>query len=117
MAYIFDNNKLYQGFYSLDLSKNRGGTGRGIYGSFEDVLTELYGKPEIDEIIPLTSQRLIDAAGANTAIELGYVAYRTVWETDTTRIEMILGTYDYVMGIYISYTDINYQTNPEKSGL
>lgn len=119
IMYYFDSDgKLYQGMYGI---KTKEGVGAGVYISdfnqLKEKLTSLYGTPISDEIIPLTKQSQIDYAGAEKSLEFGYTAYRTIWETDTTKIMLGMQSQNYTVQTVISYQDINYKEDLSQSGL
>lgn len=117
--YWFDKNgKLYQSGYSLIMPE---GVGEGqyisTYNALKDDLTEIYGDPWEDEIIPLVDQKQIDYSGEASSLRYGYVTYRTQWKTSTTDIMLGMQSQDYKVQTLISYTDINYEEDLSDSGL
>lgn len=114
LAYMFENDKLVEAIYNFDIDGYKGRMAIGQYYSLQEELCKIYGEPYHDEIIPLTSQALIDHADEYTRIELGYVAYMTEWKTDKTHISLLLGNNNYKMFLSIQYLDINHE--PDSDG-
>ena len=117
VGFFFDNNKLYEGIYAFSLDYSNAGQYIPVYDDLKSMLTQKYGEPYEDEIIPLTKQSQIDYAGPAHALEYGYVVYRSQWETGTTNIMLGMSAEDYEVKLLISYTDKNYEPDINDSGL
>ena len=116
-AYLFDENKLYQGFYTLQTDYSNAGQYIPAYDNLKEMLTKKYGQPYEDEIIPLGEQDLIDMFGPAKALEYGYVVYRARWETGTTDVMIGMMGENYEVDLFISYTDKNYEEDINDTGL
>lgn len=119
IVYYFDSQgKLYQGIYGI---KTKEGVGEGVYisdyNNLKNKLTELYGEPVSDEIIPLTDQSQIDYTGEENSLKFGYTAYKTIWNTETTEILLGMQSQNYQVYTMLAYTDINYEEDLSESGL
>lgn len=117
VGFLFDNNALYQGIYAFALDYSNAGQYIPTYDNLKNMLTQKYGNPYEDEIIPLAKQNQIDYAGPASALEYGYVVYRSQWETDTTNIMIGMSAENYDVKLLISYTDKNYEPDINDSGL
>lgn len=117
VGFLFDNNALYQGIYAFVLNYSNAGQYIPVYDALKNMLTQKYGNPYEDEIIPLAKQKQIDYAGPASALEYGYVVYRSQWETDTTNIMLGMSAENYEVKLLISYTDKNYEPDVNDSGL
>ncbi|MBC5732089.1 hypothetical protein [Pseudoflavonifractor hominis] len=116
-AYLFDDDKLYEGFYTFPLKFSNAGQYIPVYNDLKEMLTKKYGEPYEDEIIPLTEQSLIDSAGPADALHFGYVVYRAQWETKTTDIMIGMMAENFDESLLISYTDKNYEEDINDTGL
>lgn len=116
-GFLFDDNKLYEGLYAFPLNYSNAGQYIPVYDNLKDMLTQKYGEPYEDEIIPLTKQSQIDLAGPAHALEYGYVVYRSQWQTDETNIMLGMSAEDYEVGLVITYIDKNYEKDINDSGL
>lgn len=117
VGFLFDDNKLYEGVYAFPLDYSNSGQYIPAYDTLKSMLTQKYGDPYEDEIIPLTKQSLIDYAGPASSLEYGYVVYRCQWETNTTNILLGMSAENYEVKLLILYTDKNYEADINDSGL
>lgn len=117
VGFFFDNNKLYEGIYAFPLDYSNAGQYIPVYDDLKSMLTQKYGEPYEDEIIPLANQSQIDYAGPSRSLEYGYVVYRSQWETDTTNILLGMSAENYEVKLLILYTDKNYEADINDSGL
>lgn len=117
VAYLFDDDKLYEGFYTFALKFSNAGQYIPVYNDLKEMLIKKYGEPYEDEIIPLTEQSLIDSAGPADALHFGYVVYRAQWETETTDIMIGMMAENFDESLFISYTDKNYEEDINDTGL
>ncbi len=118
VIYEFDDNgKLFHGLYAFDMGNTKGGGLIRTYESTKEDLIKIYGEPIRDEIVPQTDQRSINYAGPETSIELGYTVYVAEWETEQSKIRIMLGKYNYTTFFGVDYYDINYEEDLTKSGL
>lgn len=115
--YVFDDNSLCRGGYSFDLEYTNAGQYIPTYNSLKKSLTQKYGEPIEDVVIPLARESLIEIAGDAQALEFGYVTYRAKWETDTTNITLGMAAQNYEISLLISYEDKNYEPDINDSGL
>lgn len=116
-AYLFDDDKFYEGFYTFPLKFSNAGQYIPVYNDLKEMLIKKYGEPYEDEIISLKDQKMIDMAGPADALEYGYVVYRARWETETTDIMLGMMAERYEVGLLISYTDKNYEEDINDTGL
>lgn len=120
-AYTFfavgDDEKIHSAGYSFMNTYTVGSQYISQYNILKKSLTEKYGEPYEDEIIPLETQSLIDTAGESKALEYGYVAYRTRWTTDNSDIILGMISKNYDPAIIIKYDDVNYAFNANTDGL
>ena len=56
-------------------------------------------------------------SGETLALELGYIEYLYLWETDTSAIYAIVNTEDYVTNVMIFYEEINHFNADDDSDL
>lgn len=117
VGFFFDDNKLYEGIYAFALNYSNAGQYIPVYEDLKSMLTQKYGEPYEDEIIPLTKQSQIDYTGPAHSLEYGYVVYRSQWETDTTNILLGMSAENYEVKLLILYTDKNYEEDIDDSGL
>lgn len=117
VGFLFDGNKLYEGIYVFPLDYSNAGQYIPAYDDLKSMLTQKYGEPYEDEIIPLTKQSQIDYAGPASSLEYGYVVYRCQWETNTTNILLGMSAENYEVKLLILYTDKNYEADINNSGL
>lgn len=115
--YFFNDNILYGGGYSFNLEYSNAGQYIPVYNSLKETLTQKYGEPTEDVIIPLASQSLIEMAGDAQALEYGYVTYRARWETNTTDITLGMAAQNFEVSLLINYEDKNYEPDINDSGL
>lgn len=62
------------------------------YENIKKTIVAEYGEPTEDKVYKLDS--LANYADASTALQLGYSAYRTIWETDSTELHLIMSRGD-----------------------
>lgn len=117
VGFLFDDNKLYEGIYAFPLDYSNAGQYIPAYNDLKSMLTQKYGEPYEDQIIPLTKQSQIDYAGPASSLEYGYVVYRSQWETDTTNILLGMSAENYEVKLLILYADKNYEADINDSGL
>lgn len=118
VIYHFDyNGTLFHGVYGFDVGGIKGGAAIREYEALKEDLIKLYGAPVRDEVMPLTTQSLIDYAGPEDSIEYGYTAYIAQWENDKSEIHIMLGSEKHKMILSLEYTDINHVEDLSKSGL
>lgn len=117
IIYFFEDNKLVNGMYGLNEEYTSGGQYISQYEALKNGLKEIYGEPIEDVIIPMEKQSLIDIAGSSTALENGYVVYRSTWETETSKIVCGMQAQNFEIGTIIQYTDKNYKEDLSNSGL
>jgi hypothetical protein len=114
--YYFDTEgKLYQGLYYLTDTHTQGSMYITDYNILKDALTSVYGTPTSDVVKNLNSAA--SATDAGSALEYGWRAYRTIWETETTTIDILLGADNYEIMLYIGYEDKNHEEVINTSGL
>lgn len=120
-AYVFfafeDDGRLHSGGYTFTDTYSGGAQYITQYNIIKTSLTEKYGTPCEDEILPLEDQDLVDMAGESKALEYGYVAYRTRWTTDNSDIMLGMISENYDPAIIIKYNDVNYAFNANTDGL
>ena len=120
-AYTFftvgDDEKIHSAGYSFMNTYTVGSQYISQYNILKKSLTEKYGEPYEDEIIPLETQSLIDTAGESKALEYGYVVYRSRWKTNTSEIMLGMMSENYNIGLIIQYNDINYEFKANTDGL
>lgn len=109
VVYQFDDNELYGGVYLFNIGSTKGGRYIAAYNTVKDALIEKYGNPFEDVIAPMTNQDLINVAGDATALELGYVAYVTRWETGNSNIALSMFDQNYEIMFTLVYTDKTYE--------
>ena len=116
IVYQFDSNKLFGGGYIFDGIFTNAGQYIVAYNAMKEELNEKYGEPVTDEVVKMQNDNLIEAAGAANALEYGYVAYKTCWETENTEITMGMMSENYSVRIVLNYTDIDYEVNDDVVG-
>ena len=76
------------------------------FDNIKKAISNDYGEPIEDKIHQLSF--LANYADASVALQLGYTAYRTIWETDTTDIYLIMSQGDsYKIGTVLFYCSKN----------
>lgn len=116
IAYYFDSEgKLYRGGYTITDTFTNGSYYISAYNTIKDGLTSKYGSAEFDKKQKLSS--LADYTDDGTAVQLGYVIYRTEWTTETTKISLNLANLNHEMTFILVYTDLNYQESANTTGL
>lgn len=116
IVYYFDAaGKLYRGVYGLTTTYSTASLYITSYETLKDSLTEKYGKPSSDEVRKISS--LAKYADADTALQLGYSVYQTVWNTETTEVSLGMLNDGSGISILISYTDPNHEEVKNTSGL
>lgn len=120
-AYAFfafgDDDRLHSGGYTFTDTYSGGAQYISQYNTIKKSLTEKYGIPYEDEILPLEEQDLVDMAGESKALEYGYVVYRTRWTTDNSEIMLGMISENYNPAIIIKYDDANYTFKADTDGL
>lgn len=116
IGYQFDNDSLFIGSYLFNIGTTVGGRYILAYDTVKEELTKKYGDPFNDAITALTDQSLIDYAGPAQALEYGYVAYNSQWETDTSDIQLGMYALNYEIQFALIYTDKTYESS-EDNGL
>lgn len=119
IIYKFEDDKLVGGSYTLDQVYSNGGQYLNVYNRWKSSLTEKYGEPSPDSpgLIKYVDQDRIDMSGETLALELGYIEYLYLWETDTSAIYAIVNTEDYVTNVMIFYEEINHFNEDDDSDL
>lgn len=117
VLYYFDNDKLFETGYIIDENYSNGGQYLQSYNNLKKSLTEIYGEPATSEPIKYETDDLIELAGESKALEYGYIAYMTSWNTDKTLIKLALFYQNYVPTYGIVYTDTSYEKDLSNSGL
>ena len=119
IIYKFEDDKLVGGSYTLDQVYSNGGQYLNVYNRWKNSLTEKYGEPSPDSpgLIKYVDQDRIDMSGETLALELGYIEYLYLWETDTSAIYAIVNTEDYVTNVMIFYEEINHFNADDDSDL
>lgn len=116
--YNFDNNgRLYSGLYGFNLNYSAGGKYIETYENLKNTIIKLYGEPIVDGIAKYKSQDLIDGFGPEYSLENGWVAYRTEWIMDNTKISMGMSSENNEIMLGILYADLNYEPDINDSGL
>lgn len=108
VVFDFDNDSLCRGTYVFNLKYSNAGQYIPVYNTLKNNLTEKYGNPESDSIIPLADELTIEMAGEATALKLGYVQYEALWETSRTKIRLLMASENYRVTLGIIYFDKNY---------
>lgn len=116
IGYHFDNDSLFSGTYLFNIGTTVGGRYILAYDTVKEELAKKYGDPLNDAITALTDQSFIDYAGPAKALEYGYVAYNSQWETDTSDIQLGMFALNYEIQFALIYTDKTYESS-EYNGL
>lgn len=112
-----DDQKLHSAVYNFKDEYTVGKQYITQYNVLKDALTEKYGTPYLDEIVPQESQDMIDLAGEGDSLKFGYVVYVSQWKTSTTNISLSMSAINYDIGIIIMYEDLNYEFRADTEGL
>ncbi len=116
IVYYFDPaGKLYRGVYGITTTYSTASLYITSYETLKDNLSEKYGKPSSDEVRKISS--LAKYADADTALQLGYSVYQTIWNTETTEVSLGMLNDGSGISILISYTDPNHEEVKNTSGL
>lgn len=116
-CYYFDDGKLYEAGYVFAPQYANEGQYISSYESMKELLIKKYGTPASDEIIPMEEQDMIDYVGPASALNYGYVTYRTMWYDGDTEIGMIMYSENYDVNWGIVYSDKNYEKDIEDYGI
>lgn len=119
IIYTFEDDKLVRGSYALDQVYSNGGQYLDIFNRWKSSLTEKYGEPSPDSpgLVRYVDQDRIDMSGETLALELGYIGYLYLWETDTSAIYATINTEDYETSVMIFYEEINHFNADDDSDL
>jgi len=102
--YRFIEDKLYQSSYSFDKSILHEDPCLEDYEGLKRLLTKKYGKPIIHKEKWIDDLAKRNELNRETAINRGCLAYKTGWETPTTKIFMVIGGYKNKTYLGIEYT-------------
>jgi hypothetical protein len=103
-GYKFENGKLHQGYYIWDGSYLNPDNYIVNYSQLKELLTREYGKPGIDEVIweddyPFKTEKM-----QGYALFTNHVTLASGWETENTKIMLILINNGTEVRLAISYT-------------
>lgn len=117
VGYYFDeNDKLYQGFYASLNEHTNDSLYIGDYNKLKDSISSVYGTPEEDKEIPLSSlYKYSDDKG--TAVKMGWLALKATWSTEDTNIMLGMNSDNYKITLGIKYSDKNHEEVYDNSGL
>ena len=119
LVYNFDlNGKLYNGSYGFDYSTN---SGQDIkrYDILKESLSEIYGKPNKDDISKISTMADNPYISTEESLERGYIEYSTMWVNDKTGVVLNMSSKNYKTLTSIIYIDVNnlVDTKTDKNGL
>ncbi|WP_317854518.1 hypothetical protein [Chakrabartyella piscis] len=87
------------------------------FNIIKESLVTKYGEPVEDIISNFVDQSRVDNVGESSALEYGYVAYKTTWDTEETEILLGMLSTNYEVQITIAYTDKNTEKEVDTNGL
>ena len=103
VMFHFNNDKLYQGSYRFLEQFVNENNYYNKYKSIRSLLEKKYGTPK--EINEIRKGNLFDEPGEiGRAIETGYYAENTIWETKTSQIKLIINGENFKTSIFIVYS-------------
>lgn len=112
-----DTDRLYRAIYNFNEKHTSGAYYISNYNTIKEAIVAKYGAPVEDEIVPITSQSLVDAVDEITALEMGYTMYYAIWETERTTITLVMSADNYEIKTNINYSDNSYEKQPNTEGL
>mgnify|MGYP001081421307 CR=1 FL=1 len=103
--YSFLEDKLYNSGYFFTGGHANKNLYIDDYKELKEILTKKYGKPKTD-IPGLWKNDLYkdDRSHWGMAISVGHLAYGALWETSTTKIDLMLSGDNYKIKLVLSYT-------------
>lgn len=117
IIYVFSDNKLVEGGYTISDVYTNPGQYISTYESIKQQLYEKYGDAVTDETIKMQTDSLIEAAGPASALKYGYVAYKACWETENTVITIAMMAENYDVFVVLQYKDKNFIADDGFTGL
>lgn len=105
----------YTGTYNLTVPHTSGTGYITDYETLKAAVSEKYGPPESDDIIPISS--LADYADEGQKVLLGYVGYLTTWSTETCLIKLAMMSDNYKVSTILQYSTPDFTPPPNTDGV
>jgi predicted RND superfamily exporter protein len=103
IGYIFVKNKLASAGYYINEEHSNKNVYIDDYEKLKDLLSKKYGNPIRDDVIWRDDLYKEDKSEWGLAISIGDLAYKALWETPTTEIELLLSGDNYNIELGIKY--------------
>lgn len=108
-AYLFyyfdDEGKFYRGAYSFQEKHSDPSDYIADYNEIKKTITRLYGEPAVDEIKAIDSSA--SSVSEEEALKNGWSKYYTMWETDQSKILLLMHASDSEIKLMLSYDNPN----------
>lgn len=105
-SYHMDNNSLKTGLYMIHPKSSGAAEYIKAYNTVKEGLSHEYGNAAMDDIMLLVDDSMVESRQSASALEHGYVAYFTIFETKTSDIMLTMDkdSTDKSLSIKIFYT-------------
>jgi len=90
IEYIFDKDRLIKGKYNFFVKHEYKNDYFRDYKKVKEYLTEIHGKPPLDNINWLNPQHKEDYSKWGLALSLGHLEYNSLWSSEKTEIKLRL---------------------------
>lgn len=104
--FAVDEKGLYQGLYVLSESHTNKNAYIDDYAKLKKLLTDKYGEPSVDKTAWANDLYRDRRSRWGMAVSAGHLKYLSEWESDRTRIQMMLNGDNFEVTHAIMYTDI-----------
>lgn len=117
VAFQFKNEELIAGMYQFTQQHSNNNLFYDDYKTLVETYTKKYGEPS--ESHEQWSDNLMkgDPSNIGTALAVGHVLFVTKWETDTTKIGIILNGDNYKVKLNVLYQPIDYISESNTDGI
>jgi len=109
IQYVFDNNRLYRCLYVFSQEHANKNDYIGDLKAIKENLLEQYGTPQSEKVIWKNNLYKDDPENHGLAISIGHLVFFTQWETERTRVILLMNGVDYNVRCLIEYLDKSYQ--------
>lgn len=113
----FENNELVSCTYILTEKHSNTNLYYRDYEYFAESYIEKYGEPTANSEIWFNSLFKDDLENIGLAISAGHAVFGKVWETETTKITLLISGDNYQINLLVLYRPINYEAKKDASGI
>ena len=113
----FENNQLKAGTIYFQENHTTENLYIGDYKNIKEILIDKYGQPIIDEEIWNDDLYKDDPTSYGFAVALGELTYVTIWETETTKITLILSGDNLKISHIVYYEELGHEFKVDDSRL